>query len=124
MMLVESKLDQLHETKLLLIKFEADKNKLINEAIPLEVRQRISEIENEFQSVIDSAGSEIFRLENEIKDVVMVRGESVKGTNLQAIFIKGRQTWDNAELDKYAEKHPEILKFRKIGNPSVSIRIL
>ncbi len=54
----------------------------------------------------------------------MVRGESVKGTNLQAIFIKGRQTWDNAELDKYAEKHPEILKFRKIGNPSVSIRIL
>ena len=120
--MIEDNLDALHETKRLLAKFQSDKERLVNEATPPEVRQRITDIEEKFQPAILAASAEVSRLENEIKAAVAVRGETIRGIGLQAVFSKGRQSWDNSALDIYAETHPEILQFRKIGNPSVSIR--
>jgi len=46
----------------------------------------------------------------------------VKGRELEAVYVKGRISWDNKALDGYAAAHPEIGAFRKQGDPSVSIR--
>lgn len=124
MSLIEQQLEQLHETRALLAKFQADQRRLVEDATPPEVKQRIADIEQEFAPAISAANFEISRMEGEIKAAVAVRGETIRGTCLQAVFSKGRQSWDNVALDEYAETHPEILKFRKIGSPSVSIRIL
>lgn len=61
-------------------------------------------------------------LEEEIKGAVLQQGASTKGKALQAIYTKGRVTWDGKALHSYAETHPEINKFSKVGKPSVSIR--
>lgn len=53
---------------------------------------------------------------------VLEKGESIKGELLQAVFSKGRTTWDTPALAGYAIAHPELNKLKKVGKPSVSIR--
>ena len=52
---------------------------------------------------------------------VFVR-EDLKGSLLHAIYAAGRASWDTKALEGYAVAHPEILQFKKVGEPSVSIR--
>jgi hypothetical protein len=61
-------------------------------------------------------------LEEEIKRAVLQQEASTQGTALHAIYTKGKVTWDGKALHSYAETHPEIKKFSKVGKPSVSIR--
>ena len=56
------------------------------------------------------------------KDGVIEIGETVKGTFLMGVFNKGRVRWDSKALDGYSKSHPELLEFRKEGNPYASIR--
>lgn len=62
--------------------------------------------------------------ERELKALVLESGASVKGNVVQAVFTKGRVSWDTRALDGYAAGHPEVAQFRKQGEPSVSIRPL
>lgn len=55
-------------------------------------------------------------------EAVLSKGESVKGELLQAVFSKGRTTWDSKRLEGFALAHPEINKLKKVGKPSVAIR--
>jgi hypothetical protein len=57
-----------------------------------------------------------------VKESVIAGGESVKGEFLHAVYVKGRTTWETKLLDGFAAAHPEILQFRKVGEPSVTIR--
>lgn len=57
-----------------------------------------------------------------ISRAILESGESVKGVELQAVFSKGRTTWDGQKLAGYAIAHPEIEKLKKVGKPSVAIR--
>ena len=62
-----------------------------------------------------------FLLESEIKRMVITSGESCKGDGYNALFVKGRVTWDTKALNGYAIARPEIEQFRKIGRPSARI---
>jgi len=57
-----------------------------------------------------------------INKAVLESGGSIKGEKLQAVFSKGRITWDAKSLSGYALAHPEINELKKVGKPSVSIR--
>ena len=57
-----------------------------------------------------------------INKAILESGKSVKGELLQAIFSKGKTTWDTKALVGFALAHPEIDKLKKVGKPSVSIR--
>lgn len=61
-------------------------------------------------------------LESEIKAAVIALGETVKADGIMAVYNKGRESWDGKALSGYAAAHPEILVFRSVGDPSVSIR--
>ncbi len=61
-------------------------------------------------------------LENAIKAAVASGGKTVKASSLQAVWAAGRVSWDSKGLEGVAVVMPEILKFRKVGEPSVSIR--
>lgn len=115
-------LNTLDEKREALKIYQAEKEKLLDAAVPAEVRKKMDDIKAEFEPIITSASAEITQLEFDIKKHVYAYGETVKGDHLMAVFVKGRQTWDNKGLDIFAEIHPEILEFRKIGEPSVSIR--
>ena len=62
-------------------------------------------------------------LETMVKTEVYRRGETVKTDKITVSYSKGRETWDTKKLTGLAEKHPEILGCKKIGEPSVSIRL-
>ena len=84
--------------------------------------QRLAAINQEILEVTLILVPKIAALEQQIKDVVIAGGASVKGTHLQAVWSKGRVTWDVKALDGYAEANDAIKQWRRVGKPSVSIR--
>jgi len=116
------RLDELAESEALRDMLDMQKNELIDAAIPTDVKERIAEIEAEFEPKIDSVTQNIIDLTGYIKRAVSEIGKSVKGARLHAVWSKGRISWNTRALDGYAAAHPEIEQFRKVGKPSVSIR--
>ncbi len=72
--------------------------------------------------MLDAAQANASALEAEIKNDVLLSGQSVMTDVFQAIYVKGRVTWDNEGINNYARLHPEVLKFRKEGQPSVTLK--
>ena len=86
------------------------------------VQAELDALAAEFQPLIDVSEERIAALSEEIKQEVTRHGASVKGAHLHAVYSKGRVTWDNTGLDRYAVEHPEVVSFRKQGQPTVSLR--
>ena len=122
MLAVGQKLDQLAELHRQMEALQKDKQKLIDQVLPPEVKARLDEIEAEFSQKGEAAQASIETLEKEIKAEVLSQGESVRGAVFQAVWNKGRQSWDSKGLASYADSHPDVLQFRKEGDPSVTIR--
>jgi hypothetical protein len=89
-----------------------------------QVATRKQEINDEFTEKASGANDNIAKLTAEIKEAVKECKESVKGSYLHAIYVKGRDGgWDTPKLEGYALAHPEILTAKKPdGEPSVTIR--
>ena len=88
------------------------------------VQAELDALAEEFEPLIESANERIAVLESEVKRDVIEHGASVKAKFLHAVYVRGRISWDNKGLDGYATAHPEILTFRKEGEPSVSLRVV
>lgn len=86
------------------------------------VQAELDAIDLEIKPVLDAAEENATALEAEIKNDVLLRGESLRGSVYQAVYVKGRVSWDNRGIADYARSHPEVLKFRKEGQPSVTLR--
>ena len=91
-------------------------------SIPAEVLQAIVVIDAQFDPMIADIQTSISALEQQIRDHVLKLEKSVKGTSLQAVLTPGRVTWDTRALDGVAATIPEIARFRRVGQPSVTIR--
>lgn len=77
-----------------------------------EIKARVEEVKAEFVERDKTIKEEIDVLDARIRERVAQYGETVDGSNLQAVLIPGRESWDTEAIDKYAESHPEILVFR------------
>ena len=66
----------------------------------------------------------ITALEVEIRADVLTGKATLKGdtSKWKAIYMQGRTSWNTKALEGYSAAHPEIERFRKVGEPSVSIR--
>ncbi len=104
----------------------ADVARMEYEAKRTEILQRIQSdldaLELEFTPVLDAVEENIIALENEIKTDVLLYGESVTGGSYRATYTQGRVSWDTEKMTHYAKSHPDILQFRKQGNPIISLR--
>lgn len=89
-----------------------------------QVQAELDTLEAEYKPLLESVDGNIASLETEIKTEVLLYGESIQGGTFRAVYTKGRTAWDNNAIEKYAELHPEILRFRKQGPPSVALRIV
>jgi len=122
MLPIGQKLDRLAEFHRLREALDRDQQALIDQVLTPEVRARLEEIEAEFAQKVKAAEASVQTLEEEIKAETLQHGESVRGAAFQAVWTKGRQSWDGKGLTTYSESHPDILQFRKEGEPSVAIR--
>jgi hypothetical protein len=52
----------------------------------------------------------------------LATGAGANGTYLQALIVAPRITWDTKALQVYGTLHPEVLEYRRVGEPSVQIR--
>lgn len=99
-----------------------DREKAKDAAIPQEVKATLEEIAFEFSPKQEAISEKIATLEAEVKTAVLTEGATVKGGALQAVFTKGRTTWDSKKLDGMASLIPQLADARKVGEPTVSIR--
>ena len=119
---IKKKLELLSSLHAQLNKLQSEKRRLIAESLPAEYGERVSEIEQEFEQKEETARRNIESLAAEIRADTLAFGRSVRGMDYQAVWCKGRVSWDDLALRVYARVHSEILPFRKEGRPSISIR--
>lgn len=89
-----------------------------------QVQAELDALDAEYKPVLEAAQENIAALENEIKTDVLLYGESISGGMYRASFTQGRVSWDNDGMAKYAASHPDVLQFRKQGQPIVSMRVV
>jgi len=89
-----------------------------------QIQAELDALDSEYRPVLESVEENIATLENEIKTDVLLYGESVSGGSYRASYTQGRVSWDNEGMTKYAAAHPDVLQFRKQGQPIVSLRIV
>lgn len=87
-----------------------------------QVATRRQEISAEFDGKTKTADEKIAELTAEIKKAVVSLGRTVKGTIYQAVYVKGRITWNTDMLDGLIVAFPQLAKARKEGAPSVTLR--
>ena len=116
------KLNQLAELKSAVDALNIKKQALIESVLTPEIKQQLAEIDAEFAPEYEAVSEKTSALEQEIKTDVVQAGETVKGDHLMAVFNKGRVSWDTKGLDGALALAPWLEKFRKEGDPSVSIR--
>jgi hypothetical protein len=119
---IRKKLEMLSILHAQLAGLRSEKQRLIDESLPAEYRTRVSDIEQEFAQKEETARSSIESLAAEIRADTLAFGRTVRGSDYQAVWSRGRVSWDDKELSLYAWAHSEILPFRKEGKPVISIR--
>jgi hypothetical protein len=118
---IREKLDRLANYQAEKDVLNIQKQELLDQVLTLEIRERLAEIEAEFEPRVAAVDENIAALEQEIKQDVLLNGASVRGSFLRAVWNRGRVTWNTKGMDEYAQVHPEILRYRKQGQPYVSI---
>ncbi len=99
-----------------------EKEQARNDAIPEEVEAALADIDFQFSPKLEILGNLIGRLEAQAKEAALSEGKTVNGGALQAVYVKGRVSWDSRKLDGMMIVIPELSQARKQGEPSVSIR--
>ena len=99
-----------------------EKQALIDQVLTPEIKEKLAEIDAEFDPKADELSQQKSMLEADIKAEVLQAGQTVKGTFHSFVWSKPRVSWDTKALDGYAAAHPEIAQFRTEGSPSVSVR--
>jgi len=89
-----------------------------------QVQAELDALDAEYNPVLEAAHENIAGLENEIKTDVLLYGESISGGMYRASYTQGRVSWDKDGMTKYAASHPDVLQFRKQGQPIVSLRVM
>jgi hypothetical protein len=112
-------LDELYAQRDLL---NLQKQELIDSILTPEIRATVAEIEAEFADKAKTVNEYIQQAEAEVKTAVLEHGATIKSTHLQAVYAKGRVSWDTKTLDGLMIVIPQLSQARKEGAPSVSIR--
>jgi phage host-nuclease inhibitor protein Gam len=101
---------------------ELDKQALVDSVLTPEIKAKLAEIDAEFADKVAAVDQNIAELTAQIKEAVIQNGSSVKGTHLQAVYTKGRVSWNTKLLEGLAMVIPQVNEAKIIGEPSVSIR--
>jgi uncharacterized protein YifE (UPF0438 family) len=92
------------------------------DSILSQVREQLAALDKAYSDLLRQADEEVSNLEGEVREAILLLGESAQRVEVQAIFCKGRVSWDSKGLDRYVEQHPDVAEFRRIGAPSVRIK--
>ena len=107
---------------------ETDEQKLIEQAMPKEVRDKVAEIEEEFAGKSEKAQKELEKLEQEIKAGVVEVQKTLTVKGMKAFYFDGRVSWDAKGLEGVIKNNPDVAKviskFKKQVKPYASFHLL
>lgn len=101
---------------------EAEKKKMLRELIPPELAEKIDDINFEYADKIAKFEDAIENIKSQIKKEVIECGHTVHGDTHMAVYVAGKNSWDDKFLMGLAVSLPEILSARKEGAPFVQMR--
>ena len=101
---------------------QSELEKARKDAIPQEVREQLETIEAEYQPKLDALQEKLKSLENEVKELVLSAGATLKGNVVMAVYRRGSTKWDEKHLERLAAEYPRILEAKVEGKPSVAIQ--
>jgi peptidoglycan hydrolase CwlO-like protein len=119
---VQSNLNVLNEKRINLRDTVKEQEGKIEALYTKKLKDAVDAIKETYSGSINSLTKEITELENSIKESTRIIQHTVNGESLRAVWSKGRTSWNTDSLEGYAVVHPEILIFKTVGDPSVSIR--
>jgi hypothetical protein len=91
-------------------------------AILKPMQKQLDALDKEYETACQSPDTELSRLEAEVRNCVQLLGSSVFGSRLKATYSRGRVTWDSKGVEAYSKTHPDVLQFRKQGQPIVILK--
>lgn len=120
--MIAAKLEELADTRAtadsVRIEYESKRSEILKV-----VQAELEALDAEFEPLIETAEARAEVLEQEIKTAVVQLGATVKGSRISAFFNRGVVSWDRKKLEDYGKSHPDVLNFRKQGEPFVALRI-
>ena len=115
-------LEQLSEYYAQLDSLALQKADLLDTVMPPEIKQAIEDVNAEFAGKEQAVRDNMAELEAQVKQAVIEMQTSVKGGALQAVFNKGRVSWDSRKLEGLMIAFPKLAEARKQGDPYVAIK--
>jgi len=86
------------------------------------VRPELDALDAEALPRVKALQEEMARLEAALKDGVRAAGKNFYHRGFRVLYSRGRVTFDSKALQEYAVTHPDLNRFRKVGQPVVSLR--
>jgi len=86
------------------------------------VRPELDALDAEALPRVKALQEEMARLEAALKDGVRAAGKNFYHRSFRVLYSRGRVTFDSKALQEYAVTHPDLNRFRKVGQPVVSLR--
>jgi uncharacterized protein YifE (UPF0438 family) len=86
------------------------------------VRDQLNAVDEEFAGRVAEAAHEADATEQAVRELVLRLGRSVNLAGIRATYSSPRVSWDNERMEAYAQHHPEVLAFRKLGKPFVALK--
>jgi uncharacterized protein YifE (UPF0438 family) len=88
------------------------------------VRDQLDGVDEVFAGRLAAAAEAAAAAEQAVRDLILRLGKSVSIGGVRATYSAPRVSWDTKKLDAYAEEHPEVKAFRKVGKPTVALRFV
>jgi hypothetical protein len=86
------------------------------------VQPDLDALEIEMRPYLNAYAEQTTQLEVEARRLVLDLHETVDGSQVQLVYVKGKTTWDGQKLQGMASLIPQLKEAMKVGDPSVSIR--
>ncbi|MCI0704996.1 MAG: DUF413 domain-containing protein [Planctomycetia bacterium] len=86
------------------------------------VRDKLDAVDAAFAERMQNANEAAAVADRAVRELVMRLGRSIRTAGVSAIYHKARVSWDNEQMEGYAQRHPEVKAFRKVGKPIVALR--
>jgi len=115
-------LEKLTELQASIDLLKLDKADTLDKVIPPEIKAAMEAVNAEFDEKIEAANKRFSEIEQAVKVAVIDAGETIKGGAYQAVFNKGRVSWDSKQLEGLMIAFPRLAEARKEGNPYVSLK--
>jgi uncharacterized protein YifE (UPF0438 family) len=86
------------------------------------VQPQLDQIDADMTPRLKQLAERLAAAELAVKQAVLAYGRTYVRGRVKVTYSRGRVTFDSKGLQEYAVTHPEVERFKKVGNPIVSIR--